>query len=56
MHLHNFHLKQLKALRQISIFLEHHQGVSSFLDKVITYSRFSSFFFKQGVVAAYHVV
>jgi len=54
MHLYNFHLKHLKPLRHFSIFSDHHQGVSSFLAKVITYSRFSSFC-KQGVVAAYHV-
>ena len=46
MHLYNFHLKHfkhLKPLRHVSIFSDHHQGVSSFLAKVITYSRFSSF-------------
>jgi len=36
-------LKRLKPLRHVSIFSDHHQGVSSFLVKVITYSRFSSF-------------
>ena len=30
MHLHNFHLKHLKPLRHVSIFSDHHQGVSSF--------------------------
>jgi len=57
MHLYNFHLntlKHLKPLRHVSIVSVLHQGVSSFLAKVITYSRFSSFC-KQGVVAAYHV-
>jgi len=44
-------LKHLKPLQYISIFSDHHQGVSSFLAKVITYSRCSSFF-----VAAYNVV
>jgi len=39
-HLYNFHLK---PLRNISNFSDHHRGVSSFLAKVITYSRFSSF-------------
>jgi len=43
MHLYNFHLKHFKPLRHVSIFSDHHQGVSSFLAKVITYSRFSSF-------------
>ena len=43
MHVYNFHLKHLKPLRPVSIFSDHHQGVSSFLAKVITYSRFSSF-------------
>ena len=43
MQLYNFHLKHLKQLRHVSIFSDHHQGVSSFLAKVITYSRFSSF-------------
>jgi len=43
MHLYNFHLKHLKPLRRVSIFSDHHQGISSFLAKVITYSRFSSF-------------
>ena len=43
MHLYNFHLKHLELLRHVSIFSDHHQGVSSFLAKVITYSRFSSF-------------
>jgi len=43
MHLYNFHLKHLKPLRHISIFSDHHQGFSSFLAKVITYSRCSSF-------------
>jgi len=42
-HLYNFHLKHLKPLQHFSIFSDHHQGVSSFLAKVITYSRFSSF-------------
>ena len=39
MHLYNFHLKhfkQLKPLWHVSIFSDHHQGVSSFLAKVIT--------------------
>jgi len=36
-------LKHLKSLRHVSIFSDHHHGVSSFLAKVITYSRFSSF-------------
>ena len=44
MHLYNFHLKHIKLLRHVSIFSDHHQGVSSFLSKVITYSRFGSFF------------
>jgi len=43
-HLYNLHLKHLKPLRHVSIFSGHHHGVSSFLAKVITYSRFSSFF------------
>jgi len=43
MHLCNFHLKHLKPLRHVPIFSDHHQGVSSFLARVITYSRFSSF-------------
>ena len=43
MHLYNFHLKHFKTLRHVSIFSDHHQDVSSFLAKVITYSRFSSF-------------
>ena len=43
MHLYNFNLKHLKPLRHISIFSDHHQGVSSFLAKVITYSRFCLF-------------
>ena len=46
MHLYNVHLntlKHLKPLRHVSIFSDHHQGISSFLAKVITYSRFSSF-------------
>jgi len=46
MHLYNFHLKHfkvLKPLRHISIFLDHHQGVSLSLAKFITYSRFTSF-------------
>ena len=43
MHLYNFHLKHLKPLRHVSIFSDHHQGVSSFLAKFIAYSRFSSF-------------
>jgi len=42
-HLYDFHLKHLKPLRLVSILSDHHQGVSSFLAKVITYSRFSSF-------------
>jgi len=37
-------LKHLKPLRLVSIFSDHRQRVSSFLAKVITYSRFSSFF------------
>ena len=41
MRLYNFHLKHLKPLRHVSIFSDH-QGVSLFLAKVITYSRFSS--------------
>ena len=36
MHLYKFHLK---PLRNVSIFSDHHQAVSSFLAKVITYSR-----------------
>ena len=52
MHLYNFHLKHLKPLRHVSIFSDHHQGVSSFLAKAIhDLARFC----KQGVVAAYHV-
>jgi len=43
LHLYNFHLKHLKPLRHVSIFSDHYQGLSSFLAKVITYSRFSSF-------------
>ena len=46
MHLYNFHLKHFKTLKTtptFSIFSAHRQGVSSFLAKVITYSRFSSF-------------
>ena len=35
--------KHLKPLRHVLIFSDHHQGVSSFLAKVIIYSRFSSF-------------
>jgi len=42
MRLYNFHLKHLKPLRHVSNFWDH-QGVSSFLAKVITYSQFSSF-------------
>ena len=41
MDLYKYHLKHLKPLRHVSIFSDHHQGVSSFLAKVITYSRFS---------------
>ena len=37
MHLYNFHLKHLKPLRHVSIFSDHHERVSSFLAKVITY-------------------
>ena len=50
-------LKHLKPLRHVSIFADHHQGVSSFLAEAITYSRLVRFC-KQGVVAAYvyHVV
>jgi len=36
-------LKCLKLLQHVLNFSDHHQGVSSFLAKVITYSRFSSF-------------
>ena len=36
MHLYNFHLKHLKPLRHVSIFSDHHQGVSSFPAIVIT--------------------
>jgi len=43
MHLYNFHLKHIKLLQHVSIFSDHHQGVSSSLAKVITYSQFSSF-------------
>jgi len=43
MHLYNFRLKHLKPLRHVSIFTDHHQGVSSFLAKVITYSQYISF-------------
>jgi len=46
MYLYNFplkHFKTHKTTRHVSIFSDHHQGVSSFLAKVITYSRFSSF-------------
>jgi len=43
MHLYNFHLKHLKPIQHVSIFSDHHQGISSFPAKVITYSRFSSF-------------
>ena len=35
MNLYNFHLKHLKPLRHVSIFSDHHQGVSSFLAKVM---------------------
>jgi len=38
MHLYNFHLKHIKLLRHVSILSDHHQGVSLFLAKVITYS------------------
>ena len=38
MRLYNFHLKHLNTLRHVSMFSDHHQGVSSFLAKVITYS------------------
>ena len=41
-------LKHLKPLRHVSIMSDHHQGISSFLVKVLTYSRFS-LFCKQGV-------
>jgi len=37
-----FTLKHLKPLRHVSSFSDHHQGVSSFLAKIITYSRCSS--------------
>jgi len=47
MHLCNLHfkntLKHIKPLRHVSIFSDNHQGVSSFLAKFITYSRFGSF-------------
>jgi len=46
MHLYNFHLKHFKTQnysRHVSIFSDHHQGISSFLAKIITYSRFRSF-------------
>jgi len=48
-------LKHLKPLQHASIFSDHHQGVPSFLAKVITYYDLVRFC-KQGVVAAYHVV
>jgi len=38
-----FTLKHIKLLLHISIFSDHHQGVTSFFAKVITHSRFSSF-------------
>ena len=52
--LYNFHLKHLKQLRHVSIFSDRHQGVSSFLAKVITYYDLVRFC-KQGAVAAYQV-
>ena len=41
MHLHNFHLKHFKTFKatpKYFDFSDHHQGVSSFLAKVIIYS------------------
>ena len=54
MHLYNFHLKHLKALRHVSIFSDHHQGVSSFLVKLHIHDLVR--FCQQGVVAAYNIV
>jgi len=58
MHPYNFHLKHFKTLKtpqHVSIFSDHHQGVSSFLAKLL-HIHYLVRFYKQGVVAAYHVV